>query len=107
MQDCEPGFENGYAGLFCLQAREGVAACCMHTPKNTFEIFTIVLQQNQCILLGRNSTDIALSDVTFEGADALAAVSRRMCWSHADCVLYQFDGQQVLALHRPILKLGW
>lgn len=62
-------------GLFSLKQVQGAVACYMQASKSTVQHVTIVLQQNECIVLGRNSAAIKLSHVTFEGAAPLAAAT--------------------------------
>ena len=74
MWSCAAGtiFEHVNTGLFELQQRCGAVACCMHAVKGVVENVGIELEDNQCVVLGRNAAEITLSNVTFQGAVLLS-----------------------------------
>lgn len=52
--------------------QEGYAACYMWALSAAITNVDIVLQKNECISLGQDTSDIALTNITFEGVLSLA-----------------------------------
>lgn len=52
---------------YSVQQRERCATCCMRALSAVIQNVKIALQENDCIVLGRDRSDITLSKATLEG----------------------------------------